>query len=158
MHCRSTSPPSRGQDRESQPWALVSSQAEGGPSHTERPTKKPRSEKAPDGNKEDVSAMIGSLDEIAARLESIQERPELVCKRKAHMRDPEEASRPPAKWRARCGWPYGYSNFTRAHDDGTQVLCLKCFPETAQGSRKTEAAAQQPDTESTDSYDSSSSS
>ena len=30
--------------------------------------------------------------------------------------------------------------------------------ETAQGSRKTEAAAQQPDTESTDSYDSSSSS
>ena len=55
--------------------------------------------------------MIGSLDEIAARLESIQERPELVCKRKAHMRDPEEASRPPAKWRARCGWPYGYSNF-----------------------------------------------
>ena len=154
----SMSPPSRGRDRESQPWTLVSSQAEGGPSHTKRPTKKPRSEKAPDGNKEDVSAMIGSLDEIAARLESIQERPELVCKRKAHMRDPEEASRPPVKWRARCGWPYGYSNFTRAHDDGTQVLCLKCFPETAQGSRKTEAAAQQPDTESTDSYDSSSSS
>ena len=40
----------------------------------------------------------------------------------------------------------GCSNFTRAHDDGTQVLCLKCFPETAQGSRKTEAAAQPPDT------------
>ena len=98
--------------------------------------------------------MIGSLDEIAARLESIQERPELVCKRKAHRRDPEEASKPPAKWRARCGWPYGYSNFTRAHDDVTHVLCLKCFPETAQESRKQEAAVQQPDTESTDSYDS----
>ena len=64
----SMSPPSRGRDGELQPWTLASSQAEGGPSHTERPTKKPRSEKAPDGNKEDMSAMIGSLDEIAARL------------------------------------------------------------------------------------------
>ena len=75
----STSSQSRGQDSESQPRTLVSSQAEGEPLQTERPTKKPRSEKTPDGNKEDVSAMIGSLDEIAARLESIQERPELVC-------------------------------------------------------------------------------
>ena len=55
-------------------------------------------------------------------------------------------------------WVLELSTTSRAHDDGTQVLCLKCFPETAQGSRKTEAAAQQPDTESTDSYDSSSSS
>ncbi|CAE7490307.1 COG8 [Symbiodinium sp. CCMP2592] len=96
--------------------------------------------------------MIGSLDSIAARLESIQERPDLVCKRKAHMRDPEESSRPPAKWRARCGWPYGYSNFTRAHDDGSQNLCLKCFPEAGAESRKKAAGQPPSDTESTDSY------
>ena len=71
-------------------------------------------------NKEDVSAMLGSLDEIAARLESIQDRPELVCKRKARRR----GGRATASEVARSLWLaiYGYSNFTRAHDDGTHVL------------------------------------
>ena len=64
--------------------------------------------------------MLGSLDEIAARLESMQDRPELVCKRKARRR----GGRATASEVARSLWLaiYGYSNFTRAHDDGTHVL------------------------------------
>ncbi|CAE7533633.1 unnamed protein product [Symbiodinium sp. CCMP2592] len=137
---------------DSPPWTLVHNLEESEPAPPPRPTKKARSTKTDAEDKEAVAAMIGSLDDIAARLESIQDRPDLVCKRKAHMRDPEESSRPPAKWRARCGWPYGYSNFTRAHDDGSQNLCLKCFPEAGAESRKKAAGQQPSDTESTDSY------
>ncbi|CAE7199832.1 kanC [Symbiodinium sp. CCMP2592] len=139
-------------EHDSPPWTLVHNVEEPELAPSSRPAKKARSSQASHEDKEAVAAMIGSLDSIAARLESIQERPDLVCKRKAHMRDPEESSRPPAKWRARCGWPYGYSNFTRAHDDGSQNLCLKCFPEVGAESRKKAAGQQPSDTESTDSY------
>ncbi|CAE7252603.1 unnamed protein product [Symbiodinium sp. CCMP2456] len=81
-----------------------------------------------------VSKLMGQLDAIADRLEQDQEHPDLIVKKKAHARDAEEATRPPIRWRARCGWAYGYSRFTRAVDDGSHVLCKKCFPESAQGS------------------------
>ena len=105
-----------------------------------------------------ISSLLGTLDGIAERLEAIQDRPDLVCKSKAHARDPEESSRPPVQWRAKCGWAYGYAKFTRAHDDGSRALCRKCFPECSAASSATEAKTQaRSDDESTDSASSSSS-
>ena len=103
--------------------------------------------------------MTGSLDDIAACLEAIQERPDLICKRKAHLRDPEQSSLATAREVARSLWlALRVLQLHRAQDDGTQVLCLKCFPDTAAGNKKRSAGKQPSDSGSTDSFDSSSSS
>ena len=137
-------------------WTLVQPSAE-----TQEPqaqaAKKPRTANSA---KEDtqISSLLGTLDGIAERLEAIQDRPDLVCKSKAHARDPEESSRPPVQCRAKCGWAYGYAKFTRAHDDGSKELCRKWFPESSAASTaKLEHVPARSEDESTDSASSSSS-
>ena len=77
----SSSQGDRGVDPDSPPWALVAKTPSGEPSREVH-------DKVKTESKEDVSAMIGSLDDIAACLEAIQERPDLICKRKAHLKGP----------------------------------------------------------------------
>ena len=137
-------------------WTLVQPSVQAQEPATQA-TKKPRTASS---SKEDlqISSLLGTLDDIAERLETIQDRPELVCKSKAHARDPEEAARPPVQWRAKCGWAYGYAKFTRAHDDGSRALCRKCFPESAAASTaKVAPELDRSEDESTDSASSSSS-
>ncbi|CAE7156089.1 unnamed protein product, partial [Symbiodinium necroappetens] len=113
-------------------WTLVQPSAE----MQEPPAQGAKKPRTASSAKEDtqISSLLGTLDGIAERLEAIQDRPDLVCKSKAHARDPEESSRPPVQWRAKCGWAYGYAKFTRAHDDGSKELCRKCFPESSAAS------------------------
>ncbi|CAE7617410.1 unnamed protein product [Symbiodinium sp. CCMP2456] len=139
-------------------WTLVPEEQSAASDSAAPTAKKPRVNAAQ--NDVAVSKLMGQLDAIADRLEHDQERPDLIVKKKARARDAEEATRPPIRWRARCGWAYGYLRFTRAVDDGSHVLCKKCFPESAQGSAAPPqtAAKTGSETESTDSASCSSSS
>ena len=63
----------------------------------------------------------------------------------AHARVLEESVRPPVQWRARCGWAFGvFAKFFRAHDDGSQDLCRKCFPECAAAASTAKPAHRRP--------------
>ncbi|CAE6969989.1 unnamed protein product [Symbiodinium natans] len=83
------------------------------------------------------------LQELAAKVEALQQRPLLVIGKKAHIRDCAEGSKLPRLWTTKCGcWNYGGSAFLRADEPGEKSRCRRCFPQEDASDTESESSAE----------------
>ena len=90
----------------------------------------------------DTTGLVERLDNLAAQVETLQQRPPFIVGRKVHKRDDDEATRLPILWQTRCGcWKYGRSRFIRVRQPGDE-LCRRCFVQEADGQAESESLSE----------------